>query len=80
MAQSIYRRLTGRARTLSGYSQLWIAPDHLLLLRSTRFTEFYQRFALADIQAVVVTELPARFPSKPHWRPPRSCGCSATCW
>jgi len=62
MAQSIYRRLTGRARTFSGYSQLWIAPDHLLMLRSTRFTEFYQRFALADIQAVIVTELPARFP------------------
>jgi hypothetical protein len=62
MARSIYRRLTGRARTLGGYSQLWIAPDHILLLRSTRFRERYWRFALADIQAVVVTELPARLP------------------
>ncbi len=62
MARSIYRRLTGRARTLGGYSQLWIAPDHILLLRSTRFREQYWRFALADIQAVVVTELPARLP------------------
>jgi hypothetical protein len=62
MAPSIYRRLTGRARSLGGYSQLWIAPDHILLLRSTRFREHYARFALADIQAVVITELPSRTP------------------
>ncbi len=62
MASSIYRRLTGRARTLGGYSQLWIAPSHILLLRSTRFREHYARFALADIQAVVITELPSRTP------------------
>jgi hypothetical protein len=62
MAISIYRRLTGRARTLGGYSQLWIAPTHILLLRSTRFREHYARFALADIQAVVITELPSRIP------------------
>ena len=62
MATSIYRRLTGRARTLGGYSQLWIAPTHILLLRSTRFREHYARFALADIQAVVITELSSRIP------------------
>jgi hypothetical protein len=62
MAGSIYRRLTGRARSLGGYSQLWIAPTHILLLRSTRFREHYARFALADIQAVVITELPSRMP------------------
>ena len=62
MAKSIYRRLTSRARSLTGYSQLWIADDHLLQLRSTRFYEQYQRFAFADIQAVIVTELPARTP------------------
>jgi len=55
-----YRRLTGRKRTLSGYSQLWLAPDHVLLVKSTRFTEEYQRFALADIQAIVITALPGR--------------------
>ncbi|MBZ5601361.1 MAG: hypothetical protein LAO79_03560 [Acidobacteriia bacterium] len=58
MAKSIYTRLTGRKRTLIGYSQLWLAPDHLLLVQSTRFSERYQRFSLADIQAVIVTELP----------------------
>jgi hypothetical protein len=56
--QSIYRRLTGRKRTLFGYSQLWLAPDHILLVKSTRFAENYQRFALADIQAITVTETP----------------------
>ena len=60
MAKSIYQRLTGRKRTLFGFSQLWLAPDHILLVRSTRFTENYQRFSLADIQAIVVTELPDR--------------------
>src|SRR5579864_1980116 len=62
MAKSIYRKLTGRARRLEGYSQLWLAPDHLLLLRSTRFREHYWRFALADIQAIVITDLPSRLP------------------
>ncbi len=62
MTRSIYRRLTGRARSLGGFSQLWIASDHILLVRSTHFTEHYQRFALADIQAVVITEEPSRTP------------------
>ena len=58
MAKSIYQRLTGRKRTLFGYSQLWLAPDHILLVKSTHFAENYQRFALADIQAITVTETP----------------------
>jgi hypothetical protein len=62
MASSLYRRLTGKARSLGGYSQLWLAPDHLLLLRSTGFRQQYWRFALADIQAVIVTQLPSRMP------------------
>jgi hypothetical protein len=56
--KSIYRRLTGRYRTVLGYSQLWIAPDHILLLKSSRLAEEYRRFAFSDIQAVVVTEMP----------------------
>ncbi len=55
---SEYSKLTGRKRSLLGYSQVWLGRDHILLLRSTRFTESYQRFALADIRAIVVTELP----------------------
>jgi hypothetical protein len=55
--KSIYRRLTGRYRTLLGYSQLWMASDHLLLVKSSRVAEEYRRFAFSDIQAVVITEL-----------------------
>jgi hypothetical protein len=56
MGKSIYRKLSGRKRGLFGYSQLWLAADHVLLLKSTGFTEQYQRFALADIQAITITE------------------------
>jgi hypothetical protein len=59
---TIYRRLTGRQRTLIGYSQLWMAQHHILLVKSTRFTEKYQHFALSDIQAIVVSSLPDRTP------------------
>ncbi len=59
---SIYRRLTGRKRTLAGYSQLWLAPDHILLVKSSRLVEHYQRFALADIQSLVITTVVDRTP------------------
>lgn len=58
----MYRKLTGRRRTLLGYSQLWLAPDHLLLVKSTRIAEQYQRFALADIQALTITRSSSRIP------------------
>jgi hypothetical protein len=62
MAKStpVYRRLTGRKRSLSGFTQLWLGPGHILLLRSHRFTEEYRRFAFADIQAFVITEVTGR--------------------
>lgn len=60
MPRSIYTRLTPRNRTLGGHTQLWLAPDHLLLLTSTRFVEQYQRFSFADIQSIVVTQLPSQ--------------------
>lgn len=58
MAKSIYTKLTRRNRTLGGFTQLWMGPDHILLLTSTRLSEKYQRFAIADIQSIVVTEMP----------------------
>jgi len=58
---STYTKLTGRSRSLLGYTQLWLAPDHLLLLTSTRFAEQYKRFSLTDIQSIVVTRLPPSF-------------------
>jgi hypothetical protein len=60
--KTIYQRLTGRRRGFTGFSQLWLAPDHILLVHNSRFVEQYRRFALADIQAIVVTTLPDRMP------------------
>lgn len=56
MAKSIYTKLTGRSRGFFGFTQLWLAQDHLMLLDSTRFSERYQRFSFGDIQSIVVTE------------------------
>lgn len=58
--RSIYTKLTPTKRGLFGYTQLWLAPDHLLLLTSSQFAEDYKRFAVADIQSIVVTELRSR--------------------
>lgn len=60
-----YRKLPGRRRGLVFGSSLWLAPDHLLLVRSSRFSEDYRRFYLRDIQAVVMTRT-ARF-HVPAW-------------
>ena len=60
MARSIYRQLTGKRRRLHMFTQLFLGPDHLLLVRSSRFEERYQRFFFKDIQALVVTGLPSR--------------------
>lgn len=58
--KQIYSRLTGRKRTLSGYTELWLGSNHILLLKSTHFAEEYRRFALADVQAIVVTSVAER--------------------
>jgi hypothetical protein len=58
MTQPVYRKLTGRRRRLTGYSQLWMGDDHLLLVRSARLVENYQRFALKDILALVISDGP----------------------
>jgi hypothetical protein len=57
---SIYTKLTPRNRSPLGYTQLFLAPDHILLLINHRFSEEYKRFAFADIQSIVVTESPSR--------------------
>ncbi len=55
---SAYTKLTRRHRTIGGYTQLWLASDHILLLNNSRIAEEYKRFALSDIQSIVVTRLP----------------------
>src|SRR5579863_5147921 len=55
-----YQKLTRKKRSISGHTQLWMGADHLLLVNSSRLTERYQRFSLADIQAIVVSNGPDR--------------------
>lgn len=57
---SPYTKLTPRRRTFGGYTQLWLASDHLLLLSNSRLSEQYKRFSFSDIQAIVVTQLPSQ--------------------
>ncbi len=51
--EKAYRRLPGREAGLLSYSRLWLGPDHLLLVRTTGFSEEYKRFYFRDIQAIV---------------------------
>ena len=56
MTGSNYLRLSPKNRTWTGFSQAWLGSDHLLIVNSNRLVERYQRFAFADIQAIVVSE------------------------
>jgi hypothetical protein len=49
-----YRRLPGAYRTPMSKWTLWMAADHLLLVRSSRVSEQYRRFYFRDIQAIVL--------------------------
>lgn len=49
-----YRKLPGRAAGLLGYTRLWLAEDHLLSVTSTFGVERYRRYALRDIEALVI--------------------------
>lgn len=55
-----YRRLPGRLRGIASSASLWMASDHILLVKSSWFREEYKRFYLRDIQAIVVARC-ARF-------------------
>jgi hypothetical protein len=58
-ARSQYARLPGRKSGLLRRDTLWLGMDHVLFVRSSRFTEDYRRFYLADIQALVLQERPS---------------------
>lgn len=52
--QRRYRRLPGKKKNfLLGYQTLWLGPDHLLSVESTRFRENYKRFYYGDIQSII---------------------------
>ncbi len=64
--QSTYRRLPGRSEwTLhlvrtEVSSRLWLAEDHILNIRTTRYSSSYRRYYLADIQALSMTKTTRR--------------------
>lgn len=60
MSSVVYTKLSRKKRSLMGSVQLWLGDDHILVVRSMRFTEEYRRFQLGDIQAVAATERPQR--------------------
>jgi hypothetical protein len=49
-----YKKLSRHHRGMSGYSRLWLAEDHILLVTSSGYSEEYRRFFFADIQALIV--------------------------
>jgi hypothetical protein len=53
-----YRKLPGSRRGIFRGGSLWLAPDHLLAVRSMRFREEYKRFYLRDVQAIVIAAVP----------------------
>src|ERR1035438_3817814 len=52
-----YSRMPGRSGLVVRDS-LWMSADHLLSVRRNPFSESYRRYYFADIQAIVLTELP----------------------
>ena len=53
-----YRKLPGHRRGFLQGASLWLAPDHILSVKSMRFREEYKRFHLRDIQAIVIAKRP----------------------
>ncbi len=51
---SLYTRLTRSPVNLGVYRSLWLGPDHILQVESTGYSENYQRFRFADIQAFFI--------------------------
>jgi hypothetical protein len=53
-----YRKLPGKRRGFLNVSSVWAGPDHLLLVRGSRFREEYKRFYYRDVQAIAVARAP----------------------
>jgi hypothetical protein len=53
-----YRKLPGKRRGFFNVSSVWAGPDHLLLVRGSRFREEYKRFYFRDVQAIAIARAP----------------------
>jgi hypothetical protein len=55
-----YFRLTRDTAGLGMYSSLWGSADHLIIVRSTGYSEIYARLHLGDVQAIFLTRTARR--------------------
>jgi hypothetical protein len=51
-----YKRLTRNASGLVGYSSLWAASDHLMIVLNSGYNESYSRIDFRDVKAFIVTD------------------------
>jgi hypothetical protein len=71
---ALYRKLPGTRRGFIQKSSVWAGPDHLLLVRGSRFRDEYKRFYYRDVQAIAVARAPRFHIST------RSAAIAVACW
>ena len=59
-AAKIYTRLTRGSAGVGTYASLWLAADHLMLVRSTGYSENYARLDLRDLKGIFLTQTDRR--------------------
>jgi branched-subunit amino acid transport protein len=69
-----YRKLPGTRRGFIQKSSVWAGPDHLLLVRGSRFRDEYKRFYYRDVQAIAVARAPRFHIST------RAAAIAVACW
>ncbi|WP_372806035.1 hypothetical protein [Pontiella sp.] len=53
-----YKKISGRAGSAIAHHRMWMAPDHLLVVKQIGCSEEFKRFYFSDIQAVVIMRSP----------------------
>lgn len=53
--RKVYTRLTRDSSGVGSYASLWLAADHLMLVRSTGYQESYSRMELSEVKAIFLT-------------------------
>jgi len=66
-APKLYRRVSGRTASFTGYHRLYEGADHLLLVHSTGIREDYRRFFYRDLQAIIVRPTSRRRDNAVAW-------------
>ncbi len=55
-APKLYTRLARPALSAGSYSSLWLAADHLMIVKSNGYSEDYARVELRDVKAFFMTD------------------------